>query len=546
MNDTFDALIKSHFDHQMELDPLTATHYGLHQYDHRMPDLTLTAVQAEIDFIRGTRDKLIAIDPGTLDSGRRLDLEAARHFLEMTLFDFEQLATWRSFPTAIDMIGMALHPLFSRDFAPLPERAAAITARMEQIPRFLEQSKELLSDPVRLWVNVGVESAHYISGYIKTIVETTLREIKDSALTRRMAEAGERAYKAVDSYRDWLIDEGRPLPRSEYAIGREKFDRLIAMRRLGLDTDQIYRLGEEMFARAVEETERLAHELDGGADAATIRERLKDNHPADFDGVLKGCRDAMDASREFVKSSHFATLPENEKLVVIPTPDFMAHTIPFAAYMPPGRFDREQKGEFLVTPVGEHPKRLREFHHAALVNKAIHEGYPGHHLQLVCANTNPSLARLLGAGVEFIEGWAHYCEEVVAEHGFADSREIEFERYDDMIWRACRIMIDIKLCSGEMPFTDAIDMLVRECHFHQASALAEIKRYTYTPGYQLSYLLGKHLIMELKKKVKTVQGASFSERKFHDAMLYAGNLPMFLMEKVVEDTLQLQTATARA
>lgn len=540
MNAAFDSLVKSHFDARMEMDPLTATHLGLHQHDHRMPEATPEALEAEMSLIRTDLAKLEAMSDRELDHDRRLDLAAMRHYLAMSLFEYEEMGLWRSYPTAVDVIGMALYPLFSRDFAPFPERARSIASRLEQIPRFLEESKRLLTDPVLVWVALAVESSLRICGFMETIIQAVRSQVQDTELANRVSRAGAEACKAVDSYRHWMLAELMPRSRPEFAIGREKFDRLIVMRRLGMTTDEIYHLGEEILEHAKGEMERLARELDGGADAATMRERLKDKHPNNFEEVLKGCREQMQAAREFVIRSGYATLPAREVLAVEPTPQFMAHIIPFAAYIPPGKFDTLQKGQFLVTPVGDQPERLRDFHWAALVNKAVHEGYPGHHLQLACANTNPSLARLLGGGVEFIEGWAHYCEEAVAAHGFADSKEVEFERYADMVWRACRILIDIRLCSGEMTYSEAVRMLMEVGGYHEAAAQAEIRRYTFTPGYQLSYLLGKHLIIKLKDKMQTLHGAGFSERRFHDAMLYAGNLPMFLMQKAVEAALEPQ------
>jgi uncharacterized protein (DUF885 family) len=104
----------------------------------------------------------------------------------------------------------------------------------------------------------------------------------------------------------------------------------------------------------------------------------------------------------------------------------------------------------------------------------------------------------------------------------------------ELIWKACRIIIDVRLSSGEMTMDEAVEMLMKEASFTRGPATAEVQRYTYTPTYQLSYLLGKHLIMEMKKDLKTRYKEVFSEREFHNLLLYSGTIPLNLMKKVAE------------
>ncbi len=72
----------------------------------------------------------------------------------------------------------------------------------------------------------------------------------------------------------------------------------------------------------------------------------------------------------------------------------------------------------------------------------------------------------------------------------------------------------------------------------EVPALAEVKRYTYTPGYQLSYLIGKHLLKAMKEKIKTHFSPQFSQKEFHDILLYTGNLPIYLMERAVREKMK--------
>src|SRR5207244_1377369 len=104
----------------------------------------------------------------------------------------------------------------------------------------------------------------------------------------------------------------------------------------------------------------------------------------------------------------------------------------------------------------------------------------------------------------------------------------------DQSWRACRILIDVDLHSGKMTFDEAVDVLVREAGMERPGAVAEVKRYTYNPAYQLSYLIGKYLIVQLRKDVKKRLGKSYSDKLFHDTILYSGSLPMTYMREIFE------------
>jgi uncharacterized protein (DUF885 family) len=183
----------------------------------------------------------------------------------------------------------------------------------------------------------------------------------------------------------------------------------------------------------------------------------------------------------------------------------------------------------MVTPHEDKPEMLREAYHAGIRNTAVHEGYPGHHLQLSCANLNPSFARLFGDPVETIEGWAHYGEQMMKEQGFDADPATKFAQMTDQIWRACRIIIDIDLHSRRMTFDEAVDFLAKETGMERPGAVAEVKRYSFTPAYPLSYLTGKHLILQLRRDVRKGLGKQYSDKFFHDTYLYAGSIPLRYM-----------------
>ena len=253
---------------------------------------------------------------------------------------------------------------------------------------------------------------------------------------------------------------------------------------------------------------------------------VQSDRPENFAQALEAYRQSIREACQFVIDHGLATLPEGESLTVIETPTYLRPTTPLAAYISPGKFDKKQEGFYLVTPRED----MGQFNYPDIRNTTVHEGYPGHHLQLSCANLNPRLARALLNPTETIEGWAHYCEEMMKEHGYGNSPKDRFVRVSDEVWRAARIVLDVQMHRGAIAFENAVEFLTRETGMDESVATSEVKRYTFTPSYQLSYLLGKLLIKELKEKVKR-KAARFDEKEFHNRILYAGSLPIKLLER---------------
>jgi uncharacterized protein (DUF885 family) len=190
-------------------------------------------------------------------------------------------------------------------------------------------------------------------------------------------------------------------------------------------------------------------------------------------------------------------------------------------------------GTYIVTPPAT-PEMMREHNRSSISNTSVHEAYPGHHLQLSAAITNPSLVRLFSGAPEFAEGWAFYCERMMKEAGFDDTPTGWYIVHTDAIWRATRIILDVQLHRGLIGFDDAVDRLVAETGFERPAALAEVKRYTSTPTYQLSYLFGRHMIEKLRADVQAREGRDFSVKRFHDTLLYGGTMPVSYARRLFE------------
>ena len=168
------------------------------------------------------------------------------------------------------------------------------------------------------------------------------------------------------------------------------------------------------------------------------------------------------------------TVPADERVEVIATPEYLRGVMPFAAYFEPARWDPSPVGIYVVTPdVDVDPGAMREHYRAAISNTSIHEAYPGHHLQLALAARHPSLTRAQVDAPEFVEGWGMYSEQMMREHGFDDGPAFRVALATDAIWRAARIVLDVRMHRGEVSIEEATEFLVEHTGFERPNALAE-------------------------------------------------------------------------
>ena len=243
----------------------------------------------------------------------------------------------------------------------------------------------------------------------------------------------------------------------------------------------------------------LAEELAPGRSIEEVARRIQDDHP-NSDEILTAYQKAMQSARQFVKDKKLVSFPPREELHVVHTPEFRRHEIPFAAYLSPSPKDPNQVGYYYVTPVTS-DDLLREHNWVGLENTSVHESYPGHHLQFSVANSIPAastLPRLMNESSVFYEGWALYCEQLMHEQGFLKTRQHRFVMLKDRLWRALRIIIDVKTQTGKMTYDEAADLMVRELHFPRAQACGDLNWYSQSPAVPMGYALGWSIINRLR------------------------------------------------
>ncbi|MFL5757483.1 MAG: DUF885 domain-containing protein [Chloroflexota bacterium] len=539
-------LIEERFRRVVRANPILGTYVGIHTEDGRLGDGSRDAILGELDADKRHLSELEALDTTRLSPLGRFERDLALHNVRREIFETDVVRRWERRSFALDVVGDGIFLLFARDFGPLGDRLVSIADRLEAIPAFLEQSKTRATVPqVRLWQTLEIDAAEHLPALFREVRAASDRTL-DRSEHRRLCAAIDRANVALAAYRTWL--QGTlPGGTDDWALGTERYDELIAHRAFdGLDADAILELGWQQLRLNHDLRSAAAREIDPDASEADVIDRLKEDHPATFEEALAAYREAMVRARSHLIERDIVTVPDDERIEVIETPEYLRNVVPFAAYFSPPKFDANPTGIYIVTPaVHDDPNAMREHNRTSMSNTSVHEAYPGHHLQLSVAARHPSLARLEADASEFVEGWGMYSEQMMREEGFDDAANFRLNVATDAIWRACRIILDVRMHRGEVGVDDAVAFLVEHTAFETANARAEVERYTYTPSYQLSYLLGKVLILGLRDDERRRLGGGFSLKQFHDTLLRNGSLPISFHRRLLDGELDEAGVGAR-
>jgi len=533
----FDRLAKSMFETFLRRDPVFATSIGIHVYDDVLPSGTINSKYEDIQIMKDYLRKFQKISNKKLSKERIFDRDLAIDSLKLSLFLENDLRLWSSSPTAPDTVGTSLFLLLTRDFAPISERLESIRGRIDQIPVFLNESKQRITDPVKLWIKIAINSTEGLPSLIdeifvhgKNMTYHNLQKLKQSS---------KQAKTSINDYRKWL--ENILLnARVDFAIGKDKLNKILQLRGLGLTSNEILNFAFSALKEEKAKLAELSSKIKLDASIEEVKKIIKSKHPLSFKEVLEAYRKSIADAKHYIIEKKVFEIPANENVVVKETPKFMRNLVSTAAIFQPAKFDKDQLSLYLITPHNDE-KFLEEHNYYSIPNTTVHEAYPGHHLQGCCANKNSSLIRLLTPyAAEFVEGWAHYCEEYMKEIGFDNSLESRFEQTIGMIWRATRMILDIKLASGEISFEEAVDYLIEQTGMDKQVALIEVNEYAERPTYFLSYYIGKHMILKLKRELIKKLGNNFNEGKFHDVLLYGGNVPMRYARRAVQEAFNIK------
>ena len=527
---SFSQIARGIIDDVLKHEPLDATWAGIHDYDAEYPDVTADGFAAARARAAGYLETLRRWQPDALSADDRIDWHMLVSRFEVQLRQADELELHKHSPSLYPSVAIeGVYSLLARDFAPLRDRLPSLRSRLGKIPAILQAGRANLTRSPAIWREIAIEETQGAIDFLHQTVAPLARE-HDA-----LAPALDAAVTASEAYGRFLAEDftadGMP-----FAIGRSLFDfKLEREHMLKLDADGLLAFGQNAVRTTQAQLADAGRLVDPHKSWAEIIDDARRNLP-DEHALLDEYRSGVDSAKAFVRDHKLASIPGGESLQVVETPAFMRPTIPYAAYMPAGGFAPRQDGLYYVTPLNEHlsaeQRAQQMFGHNryGMLLTNVHEGYPGHHLQLVHASAVDSAVRKLLWNTVFCEGWALYCEQLMLDEGVSDDPRYRLFQLKDQLWRACRVVIDVQLHLGAMTFEQAVDMLVDVAHLERPNAIGEVRRYTQSPTQPMSYLMGKQQILDLRERERARLGARFELGAFHDRLLSYGTIPVALIE----------------
>jgi uncharacterized protein (DUF885 family) len=531
--------------------PSNATVTGYHQYDGQLDNYSRKNIDAEIAELKAFEKRIDAIHPddAAADFVPRSDREILLGQIRSQLLTLETIRPWEQNPDGYSSVcASGAFVLMERKFASPDERLRSLVSREKQMPALLADARENLKNPPRIFTEIAIEQLPGIISFFEKDVPLAFADAQDAALKAEFARTNAAVITELKSYLGWVETDLLPRSNGDYRIGADAFQKKLAYDEM-VDTplDKLLEIGWADMRKNQAHFNEVAKELEPNKDAPTVLEELGENHPAP-DHLLEAFRATFDGLLSFIRTNHIVTIPSDVRPIVEETPPFMRATT-FASMDTPGPFEKHAtEAYFNVTlpdPSMTHRQTegfMHSFNIGTVISTAVHEAYPGHYVQFLWLPQAPSKVRKILSANTDVEGWAHYCEQMMLDEGYGqpgvgakDEREAKFLRLgqlQDALLRNARFIVGIEMHTGKMSFDEAVAFFEKEGYQSRESAVVETKRGTNDPTY-LYYTLGKLQIMKLREDMKKKQGAAFSLEKFHDEFLLQGFPPV----KIVREAL---------
>ncbi len=520
-------LLDEFFAFWWEANPTHATVVGIHTHDGELERYDAASLDERARHLRGYLDAFERCTP--TGRGEWIDRELVLDRIRWELYELDHVRPHRRNPLLyLESAFGTLYLMAVRDYAPAAERALRAAERLQALNASLDQARENLTDAAPEHVRTAAAVARSGLALVDSLLPVHLgAALEDDARQfSRWENARRGAADALLDFARWLEEELAPRADGTFAYGREAWETRVRYEHgLHYTAEEILAYGEMLKHRTEVALEGVAREIGGGG-WREIAESLKEEHPA-ADELIDAYAGEMDRARAFVEANELVTIPGDEALVVTATPEFLRPLIPYAAYQPPAAYETDQTGLFYVTPPDpeDAAERLRDHSRYGIPVTALHEAYPGHHLQFLRANAADSAPRRVFFTSVFAEGWALYCEEMMWERGFYSDLRVRLLQLKDLLWRACRVIVDVGLHVHGWTPAQAVDYMVAEAGLERANAEIEVRRYCASPTQPMSYAVGKHEILRLRDRYCARAGNGFQLRDFHDQLLSWGTIP---------------------
>jgi uncharacterized protein (DUF885 family) len=533
-------LIDKYLEAGFKRSPNSATVLGFHQYDSMAPDLSASAIKSEIDELKDFQKKFDELKTDSLSQRSKIDLQLIKSKIKAELLELEDVKNWERNPDFYSSRASSIvYDLISRDFAPLTERMRSVIAREKKIGAMLDAGKANLKNPPRIYTEVAIEQLPGIIDLFKNSVTEKFKSVTDKELKSEFESSNTEVIKQLSEYLQFLKKDLLPKSNGNFALGEDFYKKKLLYEEME-DTplDQLLSMGQAELKRLQQEFISTAKEIDPTKTPLEVFTAISSDHPSpsslvgSVSGVLKKLQD-------FCSEKNIITIPAESNLQVQETPAFM-RALTFAAMDAPGPFEQKAKEAYYYVTLPEadwKPERVEEHMRAFckydLLNTSVHEAFPGHYVQGLWQRKAPSkIAKIIDCGSN-VEGWAHYCEQMMVEQGLENGdKKLKMVMIHDALLRCCRYIVGISMHTKGMSMDEGIKFFVNEGYQEKANAERETKRGTMDPTY-LVYTLGKLQIIALRDDYKKLKGAEFSLKDFHNKIMETGAPPIKIIRQII-------------
>jgi uncharacterized protein (DUF885 family) len=531
--------------------PSVGTQTGFHQYDSQLEDFSRKTIDAEIAALKSFEKRIDAIQPDSAaaDFIPRSDREMVLSNIHSQLLTLETIRPWeKNADNYSSACANGAFVLMERKFAPPDDRLRSLVAREKQMPALLAAARANLHNPPHIFTEIAIEQLPDIITFFEHDVPQAFVDAKDPALQAEFAQSNAAVIAALNDYLGWLKADLLARSNGDFRIGADTFQKKLAYDEMvDLPLDKLLEIGWADLRRNQAHFKEVAHELEPNKDPGAVLEELGKDHPAP-DQLLDSFRSTFNGLVSFIRSHHIVTIPSDVRPIVEETPPFMRATT-FASMDTPGPYEAHAtEAYFNVTlpdpkmTAAEVEGYMHSFNVGTVISTAVHEAYPGHYVQFLWVPQAPDKVRkILGANTN-VEGWAHYCEQMMLDEGYGqpgagatderESRLLRLGQLQDALLRNARFIVGIEMHTGKMSVAQAEDFFQEEGYQSKETAVVETKRGAGDPTY-LYYTLGKLQIMKLREDVKKKEGAAFSLEKFHDDFLKQGFPPIKIVREAM-------------
>jgi uncharacterized protein (DUF885 family) len=512
--------------------PTTATYSGIHKYDGQLEDFSKDGIAARVAKLKQFEGEFAEL-PSNPD--RDMVLSSIR----ASLLDLETIRSWEKNPDIYSsFISSSAFTIMSRTFAPPEVRLRSLISREQKMPGVLAAARDNLRNPPKIYTEIALEQIPGIISFFEKDVPLAFNKVTDQKLLADFKASNNAVIQALKDYEAYLKANVLPNSKGDFRLGAENYSKKLLYEEM-VDTplDRLLEIGYADLRANQKKFRETAALIDKSKSAQQVLAEVEKDHPAP-DKLLDTVRQTLTGLRDFVTSHKLVTIPSPVLPILEETPPFMRATT-FASMDTPGPYETVAKEAYFNVTLPEKtwkPERIENFmgafNRGTILSTAIHEAYPGHYVQFLWVQQLQSRVRkLLGANTN-VEGWAHYCEQMMFDEGYTRDPKLRLGQIQDALLRDARYIVGIRMHTGKMTFDQGVDFFEKEGYQPHETGLRETKRGTSDPTY-LYYTLGKLEILKLREDYKKMKGDKFSLEEFHDSFLKQGYPPIKIVRKAM-------------